>query len=757
MARKKPQPAFSSTFLRMQEGLGLAFVGLAIYLVVSFLTFSLADPSFNNATPTGRVFNWGGTVGAYIADVTLLYFGLSAFLFALFPAVYGVSLLRHKPLDLMPLRLSALPGVLCFGGVLLHMLAFIPTWPIPEIGNGGLVGRLFYMMLQPYLGTFGTTMVCTLVGFLCLLWMTGWTVRNVITFSRYCWYMTCLMWDVAVKIVQRFQFKQPEQFDLPLDRPAPKPTRTPVEVQRKAPPKNTNRAETERQSSLPLMLEGSYELPPLSLLQAAPADDTPPDEAALTQNARQLEVQLKHFGVDGKITRIRPGPVITIYELEPAAGVKTAQVVGLADDLARAMSAIAVRVAPIPGKTVIGIEMPNSKRRTVYLRELLETEAFETHPAKLAIAMGVDTGGTPVYADISKMPHALVAGTTGSGKSVMINSMILSLAYRASPAQVRFLMVDPKMLELSIYNDIPHLLAPVVTDPNKAAVALKWVVKEMENRYRMMSEVGVKNIQSFNTQFAEWQAKGTIPKRKVQTGFDLQTGQPTFEERPLAEAAFPYIVVVIDELADLMMVAGKQVELYIARLAQMARAAGIHLVVATQRPSVDVVTGLIKANIPTRISFQVASRIDSRTILDQQGAEQLLGRGDMLHLGNGSIGVTRLHGAFVSEEECQAIANHLKAQGRPSYVDDIFKDDGGDGSLGGGSGEGGEGGDSDPLYQRAVEIVLRERKASTSYIQRNLQIGFNRAARMVDKMESEGLISAPDHVGKREVIARQSP
>jgi S-DNA-T family DNA segregation ATPase FtsK/SpoIIIE len=416
------------------------------------------------------------------------------------------------------------------------------------------------------------------------------------------------------------------------------------------------------------------------------------------------------------------------------------------------MSAIAVRIAPIPGRNVIGIEMPNRHRQSVSLKELLDTEEFETHPGKLTVAMGVNTTGHPIYADISKMPHALIAGTTGSGKSVAMNSFILSLLYRLTPEQLRFVMIDPKMLELSIYNDIPHLLTPVITDPNKAAHALNWVVKEMENRYRLMSELGVKNLTSFNARFAELEARGEIPTRMVQTGFDIHTGQPMLEEHPLAERALPHIVVVIDELADLMMVAGKTVEMYIARLTQMARAAGIHLLVATQRPSVDVVTGLIKANIPTRISFSVASKVDSRTVLDSMGAEQLLGKGDMLYLGNSSNGLSRLHGAFVSEEECNTVADHLRKQSDPSYVEDIFK---AAGQADGGSVVPGEGSDGDELYQQAIEIVAKEQKASTSFLQRYLKIGYNRAADLIDRLEADGLISEANHVGRRDVIVRK--
>jgi S-DNA-T family DNA segregation ATPase FtsK/SpoIIIE len=546
------------------------------------------------------------------------------------------------------------------------------------------------------------------------------------------------------------------EIDLPLPRPAPQKKEKPLVERPQAKAKEQPREVEESQAALPLELSGEYTLPPLSLLEKNTEEDAEESEEALTQNARMLEAQMANFGVEGRVVKVSPGPVVTIYEMEPAVGVKTSKVVGLADDLARAMSATAIRIAPIHGKNVIGIEMPNRKRRTVRLRELLATEEFNAHHGKLVVPLGVDVGGKPTYADISKMPHTLIAGTTGSGKSVAVNAFILGLTYRMTPKELRFIMVDPKMLELSGYNGIPHLLTPVVTDPNKAAAALKWAVKEMENRYRMMSELGVKNIQSFNDKFAELQKEGKIPTRMVQTGFDVQTGRPMLEERPVATESLPYIVVIIDELADLMLVAGKQVEASIARLAQMARAAGLHLMVATQRPSVDVITGLIKANIPTRMSFHVTSKIDSRTILDQMGAEALLGKGDMLYMANGAPHLQRVHGAFVSEDECEKVAEHLKKQGQPQYIDTITVDTSAEGGATGG-GEGNGVSPDDPLYRQAIDLVARERKASTSFIQRHLKIGYNRAATLIEQMERDGLVGPSDHVGKREVIMREPP
>ncbi|HYC66227.1 MAG TPA: DNA translocase FtsK, partial [Reyranellaceae bacterium] len=456
--------------------------------------------------------------------------------------------------------------------------------------------------------------------------------------------------------------------------------------------------------------------------------------------------------VRGTIDQIRPGPVVTLYELEPAPGTKSSRVIGLADDIARSMSAVSARVATVPGRNVIGIELPNAKRETVYLRELLSTRHYEDNRLGLPLALGKDIGGDPVIADLARMPHLLIGGTTGSGKSVAVNTMILSLLYRLSPDRCRFIMIDPKMLELSVYQDIPHLLTPVVTEPRKAIVALKWVVREMEDRYRAMSALGVRNIAGYNERLLEARRKGQALTRKVQTGIDPETRRPVFEDEEIDTTPLPFIVVIIDEMADLMLVAGKEIEAAVQRLAQMARAAGIHVIMATQRPSVDVITGTIKANFPTRISFQVTSKIDSRTILGEQGGEQLLGQGDMLYMAGGGK-IARVHGPFVSDTEVEEVVRHLRAQGLPAYIDSVTDDpEGGEGS--GLPGEGGEEGDSDQLYDQAIALVARERKCSTSFIQRYLQIGYNRAARIVERMEREGVVTAANHVGKREVLAR---
>ncbi|MER8572430.1 FtsK/SpoIIIE domain-containing protein [Mesorhizobium sp. M1338] len=499
-----------------------------------------------------------------------------------------------------------------------------------------------------------------------------------------------------------------------------------------------------------------YELPPEDLLQQPPeGQGFYMSQERLEQNADLLESVLEDFGVRGEIIHVRPGPVVTLYEFEPAPGVKSSRVIGLADDIARSMSAISARVAVVPGRNVIGIELPNETRETVYFRELIESEGFRKTSCKLALCLGKTIGGEPVIAELAKMPHLLVAGTTGSGKSVAINTMILSLLYRLKPEECRLIMVDPKMLELSVYDGIPHLLTPVVTDPKKAVTALKWAVREMEDRYRKMARLGVRNIDGYNERAAAARDKGETVVMTVQTGFEKGTGEPLFEQQEIDLAPMPYIVVIVDEMADLMMVAGKEIEGAIQRLAQMARAAGIHLIMATQRPSVDVITGTIKANFPTRISFQVTSKIDSRTILGEQGAEQLLGQGDMLHMMGGGR-ISRVHGPFVSDAEVEHVVAHLKAQGRPEYLETVTAeedeeeaeaDQGAVFDKGSVAAE-----DSDAIYDEAVKVVVRDKKCSTSYIQRRLGVGYNRAASLVERMEKEGLVGAPNHVGKREII-----
>ena len=545
------------------------------------------------------------------------------------------------------------------------------------------------------------------------------------------------------------EIEEDDESDADEETPAPRVTREAVEI------KLGKKIKKDSQLNLRFSKSTEFEFPPLTLL-AEPKRSTKQSidlsDEVLEQNARMLEGVLEDFGVRGQIINVKPGPVVTLYELEPAPGIKSSRVISLADDIARSMSAVSARVAVVQGRNVIGIELPNSKRETVYLREMLASEAFEKTGQNLAFALGKNIGGEPIFADLARMPHLLIAGTTGSGKSVGINTMILSLLYRLSPERCRLIMIDPKMLELSVYEGIPHLLSPVVTDPRKAVVALKWAVREMEDRYRKMSKLGVRNIDGYNARLKQTLAKGEQMSRTVQTGFNPQSGEPIFEQEQMDMTSMPYIVVIIDEMADLMMVAGKDIEGTVQRLAQMARAAGIHVVMATQRPSVDVITGTIKANFPTRISFQVTSKIDSRTILGEQGAEQLLGQGDMLYMAGGGR-ISRLHGPFVADDEVEKIVRFLKAQGAPEYVDAVTEEVedetyGEPGAMAGAEG----GGSGDELYDQAVAVVLRDKKVSTSYVQRRLQVGYNKAASLIERMEKEGLISSANGTGKREIL-----
>jgi S-DNA-T family DNA segregation ATPase FtsK/SpoIIIE len=536
--------------------------------------------------------------------------------------------------------------------------------------------------------------------------------------------------------------------------PVTEPRRV-VQYTLKRPTVPSRKAMAEAQPSLPLEdTKVAYDYPPLSLLEHPVAVDRQHlSDEALEENARMLESVLDDYGVKGEIVSVRPGPVVTMYELEPAPGLKASRVIGLADDIARSMSALSARVSTVPGRSVIGIELPNVVREKVVLREILGSRDFGDGNHRLPLALGKDIAGDPVVANLAKMPHLLIAGTTGSGKSVAINTMILSLLYKLSPEECRMIMIDPKMLELSVYDGIPHLLSPVVTDPKKAVVALKWVVGEMEERYRKMSKMGVRNIDGYNSRVKDALSKGQLFSRTVQTGFDDNTGEPVFETEEFAPVSMPYIVVIVDEMADLMMVAGKEIEACIQRLAQMARASGIHIIMATQRPSVDVITGTIKANFPTRISFHVTSKIDSRTILGEQGAEQLLGMGDMLYMAGGAK-ITRIHGPFVSDEEVEEIVTHLKSFGPPDYTASVLDgpDDDRESDIDLVLGLGGNTDGEDALYDQAVAIVIKDRKCSTSYIQRKLAIGYNKAARLVEQMEDTGLVSAANHVGKREIL-----
>jgi S-DNA-T family DNA segregation ATPase FtsK/SpoIIIE len=511
------------------------------------------------------------------------------------------------------------------------------------------------------------------------------------------------------------------------------------------------RAPRKKPEPRPKKSNSKFELPSVSVLAAPKSSDRQPlSKAELEANSRSLEGVLGDFGVRGEIVKSSPGPVVTLYELEPAPGIKSSRVIGLADDIARSMSALSARVAVVPGRNAIGIELPNAHREKVYLRELLTAKEAADTVAKLPLCLGKTIGGEPVIIDLARTPHMLIAGTTGSGKSVAINTMILSLVYRLRPDQCRLIMVDPKMLELSVYDGIPHLLTPVVTDPKKAVVALKWAVREMEERYKRMAKLGVRNIDGYNARLVEAKAKGEEITRTVHTGFDKESGKAIYEEEKLELDPLPYIVIIVDEMADLMMVAGKDIEGAVQRLAQMARAAGLHVILATQRPSVDVITGTIKANFPTRIAFQVTSKIDSRTILGEMGAEQLLGQGDMLYMAGGGR-ISRVHGPFASDEEVEKVVRHLKTQGAPEYLEAVTAEEptDEDGAVFDATGMGGEGGD---LFQQAVAIVKRDQKASTSYIQRRLQIGYNRAASLMERMELEGIVGPANHAGKREIL-----
>ncbi len=769
-ARPALLPPAAEAFLRRRaiELVGLALMGCAGFLALALATFDPADPSLNTATARAAA-NLAGTPGAYAADLMLQSLGAAAALLVVAPLAWGWRLLaRHRLTRLwwrIVLVLPALAGAAAAGGA----LPAPPAWPL-EGGLGGAAGVALSDALMPYIARAGGGATALALGGLAVslaalipaLGLGGDDWRSLGRAAR--WLVAAPLRGAGAVQALFGRGGEAKPGDSPRrgahrrieprlgehSRDGPK---TPA--RRAAPdgivaPRAGRRAA--RQELLDLAPPGEYQLPPLNILTLPPdrGETTREDEDALAQNARLLEAVLDDFGVRGRIVKVRPGPVVTLYELDPAPGTKSSRVISLADDIARSMSAVSVRVAVIPGRSVIGIELPNHRRETVYLRDLLASPEYESTAARLTLALGKDIGGAPVMTDLARMPHLLVAGTTGSGKSVAINTMILSLVYRLPPEQCKLILIDPKLLELSVYDGIPHLLAPVVTDPAKAVVALKWTVREMENRYRALSRLGVRNIANYNKRLGEAIARGERLTRRVQTGFDAETGEPVFEEQELPTEPLPHIVVVVDEMADLMILAGKEVEGAIQRLAQMARAAGIHLIMATQRPSVDVITGTIKANFPTRMSFQVTSKIDSRTILGDQGAEQLLGEGDMLFMSAGGR-ITRVHGPFVSEAEVERVVAFLKEQGQPDYNDEVTEDD--DDTVFG-LGLGGNG--DDALYDQAVALICRERKASTSFIQRHLQIGYNRAARIIERMEAEGVVSRANHVGKREVLARDS-
>jgi DNA segregation ATPase FtsK/SpoIIIE, S-DNA-T family len=768
MAMSEAADREEHTLRRLASGVaGLLLLVAAVLQALLLLSFNHADPSWNHAvdaTPTNIL----GHPGAIIADLQFQGFGAAAALLPLVLLHWSVQLMLGHGLRWFWARLLLLLPALLLGALALAALPAPNGWPVAA-GLGGVAGSLSRHALALggvdgivtalAAGLVAALLFCFVAGLPAAPWIQRFRREKATPKSRgESAFLSLKRWIAAPLLRLRALFaRRPRE---PRQEPslgaAPEPAATPLARRRGAAvdlPQRPARRDGARQKAFDLGPPDRHLLPPLDLLTAPPPVKAAQiNEEALQQNARMLESVLEDFGVRGQIVKVRPGPVVTLYELEPAPGIKASRIIGLADDIARSMSAISARVAVVPGRNVIGIELPNAKAETVYLRELLASEAYERTPGRLTLVLGKDIAGAPVVADLARMPHLLIAGTTGSGKSVGINTIILSILYRLPPEQCRFIMIDPKMLELSLYDGIPHLLCPVVTDPKKAVVALKWTVREMENRYRAMSKLGVRNIEGYNQRLAEAASRGEQLMRKVQTGFDPESGQPVFEDQPLDRTPLPLVIVVVDEMADLMLVAGKDIEAAIQRLAQMARAAGIHIVMATQRPSVDVITGTIKANFPTRVSFQVTSKIDSRTILGESGAEQLLGRGDMLHMAGGGR-ITRVHGPFVSEQEVEQVVRFLKENGRPPvYVDDITaEEDDPDAEL---MGLESEGGASDQLYDQAVALVCRERKASTSFVQRHLQIGYNRAARIIERMESEGVVSAANHVGKREVLAR---
>ncbi len=742
---------------------GVAVIAVAGAMGAALLSYSPSDPGFNQAT-TAAARNWLGLPGAWIASLLLETLGLAAAILPLVLLGWGLVIVRGARRRVVLGRLALLPVAISLVALGCAFLA-----PGEELMQrvlwGGLLGAVLRSVL---LGGWHASAL----GVPDELWAAGILPAGLVLAVlaaggriRHLWMLPRAAARLLRRVLSRLgpmAKRAPSRSAATRRRPASGTVARKTGKPAISAPRTATRGERlarERQASL--FADAGFQLPPLDLLAEPPAADPAHrlSREALEQNARLLESVLEEYGISGRIREIRPGPVVTLYELEPAPGTKSARVIALADDIARSMSAISARIAVVPGRNAIGIELPNARREPVFLREILASRAYERSGFKLPLALGKDIAGDPVIVDLATMPHLLVAGTTGSGKSVGLNAMILSLLYRLTPEECRMIMVDPKMLELSIYEGIPHLLIPVVTEPKKAVVALKWAVHEMEERYRAMAKLGVRNLAAFNKRVADAQRAGKPLTRKVQVGFDPETGEPVFETQEFELEPLPMIVVVIDEMADLMLVAGKEVEASVQRLAQMARAAGIHLIMATQRPSVDVITGTIKANFPTRISFQVTSKIDSRTILGEQGAEQLLGRGDMLFMAAGGR-ITRIHGAYVSETEVEQVAGFLRRQRPPQYRSEVLEEpqEGSgspvlDAALASGSGAR----EDEDLLKRAIAIVLKDRRVSTSYIQRRLRIGYNRAASLIEEMEERGIISAPNPQGRREVLIEEMP
>jgi len=770
------KPIFSNAMMqflqnRLMEIFGLVLFLIGVLLLIALVTAGKNDPSFTQIS-NAPIKNWLGPIGANVSAGLYAGIGLAAFFLALVPLCWSSFYFRKQPVPLFRFRTALLPISLVFlaGGIFA-----LDGGGVSD--NGGAAGAviigLIMRVMQPMPSVLGLQTIhyvggaALFLGFLAWLWVAAISPQQWLQLGGQTSRIGRLF-EGVIGICQRLAGTLAN-----LQRNvAAKPVRKPKAAKQRQEPvlvfeaadlvagENANQAaslksrssraakKNSKQEMLDFGSGSGFQLPPARLLNPPAKAQSGPSKAALQEHASQLENVLSDFSVNGTIADVRYGPVVTRYDLNPAPGTKSQRVISLADDIARSMSAISVRVAVVPGQNVIGIELPNEDRQVVMLRDILDHDVWGKDQSSLPMALGKDIAGAPVVVDLAKFPHLLVAGTTGSGKSVGINAMILSLLYRHTPETCRMIMIDPKMLELSVYDGIPHLLSPVVTDPSKAVTALKWAVREMENRYRNMAKMGVRNIGGYNDRLAEARAKGEVLTRRVQTGFDPETGKPIHEEEILDLAPLPFIVVVIDEVADLMLVAGKEIEGAVQRLAQMARAAGIHVIMATQRPSVDVITGTIKANFPTRISFQVTSRIDSRTILGEQGAEQLLGRGDMLFMEGGGR-VVRVHGPFVEDGEVESVANFLRQQGEPEYDDRVVEeaengvDAAGDAAIAGTGGS---------LYEQAVALVVREQKASTSFVQRHLKIGYNRAATIIEEMESNGIISAANHVGKRDVL-----
>ncbi|WGF86795.1 DNA translocase FtsK [Marinivivus vitaminiproducens] len=782
LPQREPGPVALFLGRRLAEFAGLALIAAAGALIVMLAGFDAADPSWNSATDA-VVANPLGSIGAGLADIGLQTFGLAVLLLPLALAIGGIRLIWHRPAALPWLPVIALPLALMSWSTLAALYSPLPaSWPF-RVGLGGVVGDFLYRLLAPSLDTF-LPWIGLIAALVTLIAITGLTLREARGLTDGLRWIGGGIAALGALGFGRFHRRTPEA-EVDDDEPVaqPRPRRRPAASRRErdataAPgevdePEATEPARPKRQpvvktskpvsgksagarAELPDWVELEPEqanLPPLDLLDSPRATTVKPDEVKLKATAEELERVLDDFGVRGEIVACHPGPVVTRYDLEPVRGTRAQRVISLSDDIARSMRALSVRVAGIPGTPHIGIELPNDRRDVVALRELLQSPSYEKTSSRLTLSLGKDISGVPQVVDLQPMPHLLIAGTTGSGKSVALNAMILSLLYRLPPSRCKLIMIDPKFIELSVYDAIPHLLSPVITEPGKAIVALKWVVREMDDRYRMMQRVRVRNIDGYNQRLAEAREAGEELTHRVQTGFEPGTGQPVYEEQAIDLTPMPFIVVIIDEVADLMLTAGKEVEIAIQRLAGKARAAGIHLIVATQRPSVDVITGVIKANLPSRISFRVSSKIDSRTILGEPGAEQLLGQGDMLLMEAGKE-PRRIHGPLVTEPEIERVVRYLKTTGEPDYLasvtDEMALEESGTGS--GFSGPAGSEAADDDIYQQAVQIVAQDNKASTSYLQRKLRIGYNSAARLIERMEDEGIVSPPGHNGKREVL-----